>query len=192
MLSATHRLFLLPTAHCLLPTALMPQHFTRLIREHSESIIRAWVDEMYAERRTELPAILSYEQLVDHMPDALEELAKLLDMVDPDGELMEATRRLRAHPQVRFHQGALIDEVARELMIFRKVLTNFLWREGISATEGDLWELRDALRRADRFVDELISQVVVVYAASLRPPVETRTSVWPPPRRRRTDFPENR
>jgi hypothetical protein len=147
---------------------------------------------MYAERRTELPAILSYEQLVDHMPDALEELAKLLDMVDPDGELMEATRRLRAHPQVRFHQGALIDEVARELMIFRKVLTNFLWREGISATEGDLWELRDALRRADRFVDELISQVVVVYAASLRPPVETRTSVWPPPRRRRTDFPENR
>jgi hypothetical protein len=170
----------------------MPQHFTRLIREHSESIIRAWVDEIYAERRTELPTILSYEQLVDHMPDALEELSKLLDMVDPDGELMEATRRLRAHPQVRFHQGALIDEVARELMIFRKVLTNFLWREGISATEGDLWELRDALRRADRFVDELISQVVVVYAASLRPPVETRTSVWPPPRRRRTDFPENR
>ena len=147
---------------------------------------------MYAERRTELPAILSYEQLVDHMPDALEELSKLLDMVDPDGELMEATRRLRAHPQVRFHQGALIDEVARELMIFRKVLTNFLWREGISATEGDLWELRDALRRADRFVDELLAQVVVVYAASLRPPVATRTSVWPPPRRRRTDFPEDR
>jgi hypothetical protein len=170
----------------------MPQHFTTLIREHAESIIRAWVDEMYAERRTELPAILSYEQLVDHLPDALEELSKLLDMVDPDGEIIEATRRLRSHAQVRFHQGALIDEVARELMIFRKVFNNFLWREGISATEGDLWELRDALRRADRFVDELISQVVVVYAASLRPPVETRTSVWPPPRRRRTDFPENR
>ena len=169
----------------------MPRQFTTLIRQHEESIIRAWVDEMYAERRTEIPAVLSYEQLIDYLPDLLEELARLLDLVDPDGELMEATRRMRSHPQVRFHQGALIDEVARELMIFRKVFIDFLWREGISAIEGDLWGLRDAFRRADRFVDELIAQVVVVYAASLRPPVQTRTSVWPPPRRRRTDFPEN-
>jgi hypothetical protein len=170
----------------------MPQQFTKLIRQHEEEIIRAWVDEMYAERRTGLPGVLSYRQLVDYLPDVLEELSRLLDLVDPDGEILEATRRLRSHPQVRFHQGALIDEVARELMIFRKVFNDFLWREGLSATEGDLWELRDALRRADRFVDELIAQTVIVYAASLRPPVETRTSVWPPPRRRRTDFPENR
>jgi site-specific recombinase XerD len=170
----------------------MPQQFTILIRQHEESLIRAWVDEMYAERRTELPAVLSYGQLVDHLPDTLEELSKALDHAATDSEIAEATRRLRSHPQVRFHQGALIDEVARELMILRKVFNDFLWREGISATEGDLWELRDALRRADRFVDELVAQVVVVYAASIRPPVETRTSVWPPPRRRRTDFPENR
>ena len=170
----------------------MPQQFSTLIRKQEEVIIRAWVDEMYAERRTELPAILSYEQLVDHFPDALSELAQIIDQLATDAEIIESARRLRAHPQVRFHQGALIDEVARELMIFRKVFGDFLWREGISAIEGDLWELRDALRRADRFVDELIAQAVVIYAASLRPPVETRTSVWPPPRRRRTDFPENR
>ena len=170
----------------------MPQQFTTLIRKQEEAIIRAWVDEMYAERRTDLPAKLSYEQLVDHLPDTLLELSEIIGQLATDAEIMEATRRLRSHPQVRFHQGALIDEVARELMIFRKVFSDFLWREGISATEGDLWELRDALRRADRFVDELIAQAVVVYAASLRPPVETRTSVWPPPRRRRTDFPENR
>jgi hypothetical protein len=170
----------------------MPQKFTTLIRSQEETIIRAWVDEMYAERRTELPAVLSYGQLVDYLPDALSELANLLDHLASDAEIIEATRRLRSHPQVRFHQGALIDEVARELMIFRKVLSDFLWREGLSATEGDLWELRDTLRRADRFVDELMVQAIVVYGASLRPPVETRTSVWPPPRRRRTDFPENR
>ncbi|MDQ3817823.1 MAG: hypothetical protein M3362_09045, partial [Acidobacteriota bacterium] len=61
--------------------------------------------------------------------------------------------------------------------------------EGSHATEGDVWELRDAQRRADCFVDELIAQVLIIYAASFRPPVETRASVWPPPRRRRTDFP---
>lgn len=166
----------------------MPKQFTPLILQHEEAIIRAWVDEMYAERRTELPALLSYGQLVDHLPDLLAELGKTLDLAATESEIVEASRRLRAHPQVRFHQGALIDEVARELMIFRKVFNDFLWREGVNATQGDLWELRDAHKRVDRFMDELIAQTVVIFAASLRPPVETRTSVWPPPRRRRTDF----
>ena len=170
----------------------MSQNFATLVREHEESIVRAWVDEMYAEPRTEVPAVLSYGQLVDHLPDTLQEMSSALDRGATDAEIVEATRRLRAHPQVRFHQGALIDEVARELIIFRRVFNDFLWREGFSATEGDLRELRDALRRADRFVDELLAQVVVVYAASLRPPVATRISVWPPPRRRRMDFPEDR
>jgi hypothetical protein len=166
----------------------MSEQFSTLIHQHEDSIIRAWVNEMYAERRTELPARLSYEHLVDHLTDLLAELATLLDLAATDSEIVEAARRLRAHPQIRFHQGALIDEVARELMIFRKVFNDFLWREGINATEGDFWVLREAEKCADLFLDELIAQVIVVYAASLRPPVETRTSVWPPPRRRRTDF----
>ena len=168
----------------------MPEYFIKLIRQYDESIIRMWVEEMYVERRTQLPAMLSYGQLVNHLPELLEELARLLDAAASDAEIIEATKRLRSHAQVRFHQGALIDEVARELMIFRKVLNDFLWREGVSATQGDLWELRDALRRANRLLDEMIVQTLVIYAASLRPPVETRTSSWPPPRRRRrTDFP---
>ena len=168
----------------------MSNKFTTLIRQNQDSIIRAWVDEMYAERRTELTTLLSYEQLVDYLPDTLEELSRLLDCAASESEIQEATRRLRSHPQVRFHQGALMDEVARELMVLRKVFQNFLWREGSNATQGDLWELRDAQRRADCFVDELIAQVLIIYAASFRPSVETRTSVWPPPlRRRRTDFP---
>jgi hypothetical protein len=167
----------------------MPEHFKTLIRQHEDEIIRVWVEELYAERRTDLPALLPYGQLVDYLPEVLEELARLLDGAASDGEIIEVTRHLRSHAQVRFQQGALIDEVARELMLLRKVFNNFLWREGISATEGDLWELRDALRRADRFVDEMLVQTVLIYAASLRPPVETRTSIWPPPRRRRTDFP---
>jgi hypothetical protein len=168
----------------------MSERFAKLLGEAEGVVIRAWVDEVYAERRTDLPARLSYGQLVDHMPDLLDELAHLLDDGWSDAEIIEATRRMRAHPQVRFYQGILVDEVARELMLFRHVIVDFLWREGLSARQGSLSELRDALRRVNRFVDEMIAQVIIVYAASLRPPVETRTSVWPPPRRRRTDFPE--
>lgn len=167
----------------------MPDRIASLLRQHEDAIIREWADEVYAERRTQLPSRLSYEQLVDHMPDLLAELAGLLADGINDVEITEATRRLRSHPQVRFYQGILLDEVARELMLFRQVIDNFLWREGLSARQGSLFEIRDALRRTHGFVDEMIAQVIVVYAASLRPPVETRTSVWPPPRRRRTDFP---
>ena len=169
----------------------MSERFATLLREYEGVIIRAWVDEVYAERRTELPVRLSFGQLVGHIPELLEELAHLLATAATDAEITEATRRLRPHPQVRFYQGLLLDEVARELMLFRQVIIDFLWRESSSARQGSLSELRDALRRVNRFADEMIAQVIVVYAASLRPPVETRTSVWPPPRRRRTDFPEH-
>jgi hypothetical protein len=168
----------------------MSERFATLLRDYEGVIIRAWVDEVYAERRTELAARLSFEQLVGHMPELLEELARLLASGATDAEIRETSRRLRAFSQVRFYQGLLMDEVARELMLFRQVITDFLWREGSSARQGTLAELRDALRCANRFADEMIEQVIVIYAASLRPPVETRTSIWPPPRRRRTDFPE--
>lgn len=169
----------------------MPERFSPLLRLHTVSIISEWVNALYADRRTDLRSLLPYSQLVDHMPEFLEELALLLDGEATYGEILEAVRRLRFHPQVRFQQGCLVDEVARELMILRDVLVDFLWREGIIATDGDIRELRDALRRADAFVDELLSQAILIYAASLRPNVPTRTSTWPPPRRRKTDFPEH-
>lgn len=153
--------------------------------------MRAWVDEIYAERRTELPSLLSYRQLVEHLPELFDELAHVLDDAAPYSEIVESIRRLRFHAQVRFQQGALIDEVARELLILRDVINDFLWRNCCpSVTEGDIWELRDALRRTNSFIDELLAQTVLIYAASLRPNVRTRTSTWPPPRRRKTDFPE--
>lgn len=169
----------------------MPEQFITLIRQYEEAIIRALVDELYRERRTELPVRLSYGQLVNHLPELLEELGHVLDDKSPDLEIVEVTRRLRTHAQVRFHQGILIDEMARELMILRRVLEDFLWREGASVIKGDLRGLRDALRRANRLVDEMVAQSLVIYAASLRPPVETRASSWPPPRRRKTDFTES-
>jgi hypothetical protein len=169
----------------------MPETYVELFRQYQETIIRRWIDEIYNERRTEMPETLSFGQLVDHYPEMLDELARLLDKRAVESEITDVARRMREHAHVRFQRGVLIDEVARELMLFRRTVNDFLWREGMSATLGDLRELRDALSRADQFVDEMIAQAVIVYAASWRPPVETRTSVWPPPRRRKTDFPKS-
>ena len=162
----------------------MPERFLPLFREHADSLIRAWADAVYADSRTDLPVLLSYRELVEHLPELFDELAGVLDEAAQYELIVEATRRLRFHAQVRFQQGCLIDEVARELMLLRRVLTDFLWREGVRVMEGDLWELRDAVRRTDAFLDELIAQAIIVYAASMRPPVRTRTPSWPPARRR--------
>ena len=167
----------------------MPERFEISVRKHADDIVRAWADRIYSERRMELATLLSYEQLVDHLPDMLQELARLIDRSADDYEMTEAARRFRSLAQVRFYQGALLDEVARELILFRQVFEDFLWREAFDANEEDCRRLRGALRRAGRFVDEMLVQTVLIYAASLRPPFETRSSVWPPPRRRRTDRP---
>jgi hypothetical protein len=168
----------------------MPKRFAALFRQHEGALVRAWADEIYAEPRTDLASLLSYRQLIDSLPEALEELARVLDDAADEHEIEVTVRSLRVHAQVRFQQGCLIDEVARELMILRRVLIDFLWREGPSVTEGDIRELRDSLARVDLFLDEMIAQAIIIYATSLRPPVRTRTPQWPPPRRRRTDRPD--
>ncbi|MFN2455337.1 MAG: RsbRD N-terminal domain-containing protein [Pyrinomonadaceae bacterium] len=162
--------------------------FAALIRKHEEAITRAFVEEVYKDRRTDLQLALSYEQLINFLPDLLDDLARLLDKNTDYGEIIDTARRLRAHAQVRFHQGVLLDEVARELSIFRNVFSDFLCREAGGATREDAWEMCRALRLADRLIDELSVQATVIYAASMRPPIKTRTSIWPPPRRRKTDF----
>jgi RsbT co-antagonist protein rsbRD N-terminal domain len=161
------------------------RHFSSLFRQHLDTFARAWVDKIYAERRTDLATILSSREMVEYLPELFDELGYLLDGRASADEIAQAAPRLRGLAQTRFQQGVLIDEVARELMLLRDALCEFLWEEGPFVVEGDVRELRAALRRTRLFCDELIAQAILVYAASLRPVVPTRGSVWPPPRRRK-------
>src|SRR5947209_9733103 len=163
----------------------MPRRFSTLFRQHLDPFTRVWVDEVYADRRTGLATLLSFRELVEHVPDILDELAHLRDERASVEEIAEAARRLRVFAQTRFQQRVLIDEVARELMLLHDALSEFLWQEASSVVDGSTPELHDALRRTQLFFDELIAQAILVYAASLRPVVPTRASVWPPPRRHR-------
>jgi hypothetical protein len=163
----------------------MPRRFSSLFRQRLDHFTRAWVDEVYADRRTDLATLLTFRELVEHVPDLLEELAYLLDERADEEEICEGARRRRGLAQTRFQQGVLIDEVARELMLLRDTLCEFLWQEVPGIAEADAAELHDALRRSWLFFDELIAQAILVYAAGLRPVIPTRGSIWPPPRRRR-------
>ena len=163
----------------------MPRRFSSLFRQSLDHLTRAWVDEVYADRRTDLATLLTFRELVGHVPDLFDELAYLLDERADEDEICEGARRLRGFAQTRFQQGALIDEVARELMLLRDTLCEFLWQRAPAVVGEEVGVLHDALRRANLFFDELIAEAILVYAVSLRPVIPTRGSVWPPPRRRR-------
>jgi hypothetical protein len=161
----------------------MPERFASLFRRQLEALTRAWAEAVYADRRTDLPHLLSFRELIEPLPEILDELAVLLDGRADGVEVEEAARRLRRFAQTRFQQGVLIDEVARELMHLRDALNEWLWGEAAGVVGGDIGGLRDALRITNCFFDELLAQAILVYAVSLRPVVRTRASVWPPPRR---------
>ena len=163
----------------------MPRRFTSLFRLHLDPFTHVWADVVYADRRTDLATLLTFRELVEHVPEVLEELGRLLDERADPSELCEGARRLRGYARVRFQQGVLLDEVARELMLLRATLCEFLWRETHGPVEEDALILHDALRRAEIFFDELVTETILIYASSLRPVVPTRGSVWPPPHRRR-------
>jgi RsbRD-like negative regulator of sigma factor len=169
----------------MLNASYMPRRFSALFRQHLDPFTRAWADRVYAERRTDLATLLTFRELVEHVPDVLEELGRLLDERAVPEEIYEGARHLRGYARVRFQQGVLIDEVARELMLLRSTLCEFLWQEALGPADEDARVLREALRRAELFFDELVAEAILVYASSLRPVVPTRGSVWPPPRRRR-------
>lgn len=163
---------------------MMPDLLAHLHRERLDELTHAWVDEVYRDRRTDLSHLLSFRELVEFIPDIFEELSSLSEGEAPLDEVVEAARRMRVLGQTRFQQGALIDEVARELMTLRFVTNDFVWREA-SVVAGGSRELRRAIELVNRFFDELIAQTLLVYAVSLRPTVRTRDSVWPPARGRR-------
>ena len=169
----------------MLNASYMPWRFSSLFRQHLDRFTRAWADRIYAERRTDLATLLTFRELVEHVPEVLEELGRLLDERAEPAEVYEGARRLRGYARVRFQQGVLLDEVARELMLLRSTLCEFLWQEARAPVETDARVLHDALLRAELFFDELLAEAILVYASSLRPVVPTRGSVWPPPRRRR-------
>lgn len=165
----------------------MPRRFLPHVRSNLEQLTRVWADAVYADRRTDLASILSFRELVEHVPEITDELAGLLDAGADGREVEEGARRCRGLAQTRFQQGVLIDEVARELMFLRNTLSEFLWQQAPVLALNEPREMRDAQRLTADFFDELIAQAILVYAASLRPVVPTRGSVWPPPRRGRRD-----
>ncbi|HEX8500328.1 MAG TPA: RsbRD N-terminal domain-containing protein [Pyrinomonadaceae bacterium] len=146
----------------------MSDDIRRLIKNGQETIVRTWTEKVAADRRVASDERLSYLQLVDHIPQIVEELHDALG--GGRSEEPSALCEGREHGRQRWRQGYELKEVVRELTLLRVTLVEFieLYRGALPARTPD--ELTRSFHRINVFMDDEIYRTVEAYLDASRNP----------------------
>jgi hypothetical protein len=138
----------------------MAEEISRLLKNGQETIVRDWTEKVSADRRINSDAQLSYVQLIDHVPQIVEELRRALS--DPAAE-PGALEEGKEHGRQRWRQGYELKEVVRELALLRATLVEFLekYRAALSSQKPE--QLLNCYQRINGFMDEEIYKTVEAY-----------------------------
>lgn len=151
----------------------MTQEISRLLSSGSEQILRTWSEKVMSDRRVQSDAQLSYVQLIDHIPQIIEELKHAMATSPHEESLREANK----HGRQRWQQGYELKEVIRELILLRATLLEFLETYRGAIRQHNLDQLTRAYRQINCFMDEELYKTVEAYleAPQHAPPVESIT-----------------
>ena len=92
------------------------------LRAQQTALTERWMKLVFGDAEVEHSDQLTYRQLADHLPSIFEEICIVLErrnLRDQEGAI---ERNARQHGQWRWQQGYRIDELVRELDLFRQVL----------------------------------------------------------------------
>jgi hypothetical protein len=145
----------------------MTDEIRRLLKNGQETIVRTWTEKVTADRRVTSDERLSYLQLVDHIPQIVEELHDALG--DGNGEAPALTEG-REHGRQRWRQGYELKEVVRELTLLRATLVEFidLYRGALPPRPPE--ELTRSFHRINIFMDDEIYRTVEAYLDASKNP----------------------
>jgi hypothetical protein len=145
----------------------MSEEIRRLLKNGQETIVRTWTEKVAADRRVKSDEGLSYLQLVDHIPQIVEELHDALG--NGNGEPVVLTEG-REHGRQRWRQGYELKEVVRELTLLRVTLVEFieLYRGALPPRPPE--ELTRSFHRINIFMDDEIYRTVEAYLDASRHP----------------------
>ncbi|MFL6336945.1 MAG: RsbRD N-terminal domain-containing protein [Pyrinomonadaceae bacterium] len=145
----------------------MTDEIRRLLKNGQETIVRTWTEKVTADRRVQSDEHLSYLQLVDHIPQIVEELHDALG--DANGGTPALTEG-REHGRQRWRQGYELKEVVRELTLLRVTLVEFieLYRGALPPRPPE--ELARSFHRINVFMDDEIYRTVEAYLDASRHP----------------------
>ncbi|MEZ0603726.1 sensor histidine kinase [Paraburkholderia sp. IW21] len=135
-----------------------PLHdFAAHLRLQQVDLTERWMKAVFHDAELTESDRLTYEQLADHIPNILDEICSVLENQDI-GHIEPAIRRdARLHGKLRWKQGYRIDELVRELDLFRQMLTGVI----VEFSEGRPSFTRHQEERARHFIDEAVSFVTL-------------------------------
>jgi hypothetical protein len=137
----------------------MNEEISRLLQAGEETIIRDWTEKVTSDPRVNSDARLTYLQLVDHVPQIVEELRRSL-APDERGGLREPGFE---HGRQRWRQGYELKEVVRELTLLRATLFEFLDRYRGALPRQSAEEFSRIFQRVSLFMDDEIYKTVEAY-----------------------------
>ena len=149
----------------------MSDDIRRLIKNGQETIVRTWTEKVTADRRVQSDERLSYLQLVDHIPQIVEELHDAL--ADASAERPAVLCEGREHGRQRWRQGYELKEVVRELTLLRVTLVEFVELYRGALPSRPLEELTRSFHRINIFMDDEIYRTVEAYLDASRNPQAT-------------------
>jgi hypothetical protein len=138
----------------------MPEEISRLLKNGQETIVRAWTEKVASDRRVNSDARLSYIQLIDHVPQIVEELRRALSDPYADPRALEEGKE---HGRQRWQQGYELKEVVRELTLLRATLMEFLEQYRAALPSQKPEQLTRFYHRINGFMDEEIYKTVEAY-----------------------------
>lgn len=143
----------------------MSDEIGSLLKKGHETIVRDWTEKVAADKRINSDERLTYVQLLDHVPQIVEELQRALSNNSSDGRML---REGGEHGRQRWRQGYELKEVVRELTLLRVTLLDFLerYRGALSVRTTD--ELTSSYRKINLFMDDEIYRTVEAYIEATR------------------------
>ncbi|MBV9928301.1 MAG: RsbRD N-terminal domain-containing protein [Acidobacteria bacterium] len=138
----------------------MTEEIRRLLRNGQETIVRTWTEKVTADRRIHTDESLSYLQLVDHIPQIVEELHEALGESRAEAQMIMQGRE---HGRQRWRQGYELKEVVRELTLLRVTLVEFIEHYRGALTPRPPEELARSFHRINVFMDDEIYRTVEAY-----------------------------
>ena len=145
----------------------MTDEIRRLLRNGQETIVRTWTEKVTADRRVNSDDRLSYLQLVDHIPQIVEELQ---DALAERREEVPMLSEAREHGRQRWRQGYELKEVVRELTLLRITLVEFIEHYRGALPPRPPEELTRSFHRINVFMDDEIYRTVEAYLDASRNP----------------------
>jgi signal transduction histidine kinase len=131
--------------------------FAESVRQEQVNLTERWMRAVFSDTELSDAERLTYEQLSDHVPAILEEICSALEDQDLDQVEPAIERNARMHGKLRWKQGYRIDELVRELDLFRQVLAGHI----VQFSEARPAFTRRHEERARHFIDEAVSFVTL-------------------------------